>query len=378
MFDYETLKLMWWALIGVLLIGFAIMDGHDMGVGMLLPFIGRNDVERRAIINTIAPHWDGNQVWLITAAGAVFAAWPFVYAVAFSGLYWAMMLMLFALFFRPVGFEYRSKVSSLRWRSNWDMLICMGSTVPALLFGVTFGNLFLGLPFYLESDMRSFYTGTFFGLLHPFALLCGLVSLSMLVVQGSAFLVHRTDGLIQARAKRASRWFAIILMVFFSIGGVWISQMNGLVLEKMPDVNGVMNPLMKTVSMRAGGWLENFSAQPILWLLPISVYVMLILTLVLQTIGKTLSAFVSSSFVVVAMILTAGVALFPFVLPSSTHIEMSLTMWDATSSHYTLNVMFWAALIFTPIIITYTSWAYRVMRGTVTTDYVKANDKTLY
>lgn len=204
MFDYETLKLVWWVLIGVLLIGFALTDGFDMGAMALMPFVGKTDNERRVAINTIAPHWDGNQVWFITAGGALFAAWPMVYAVAFSGLYWAMLLVLFALFCRPVGFDYRSKLENTRWRSAWDWALFVGGAVPALVFGVAFGNLFLGLPFQLDDMMRSSYHGSFFALLNPFALLCGVVSLSMLCAHGGAWLMMRTEGDLAARSRTAT------------------------------------------------------------------------------------------------------------------------------------------------------------------------------
>jgi len=174
MFDYETLKLIWWVLISVLLIGFVITDGFDMGVGALLPVIGKTDEERRMMINSIAPHWEGNQVWLVLAAGAIFAAWPTVYATSFSGFYVAMMLTLFALFFRPVGFDYRSKLADSRWRSSWDWGIFAGSTVPPIVFGIAFGNLLQGVPFTLDVYLRSTYHGSFFGLLNPFALLVGI------------------------------------------------------------------------------------------------------------------------------------------------------------------------------------------------------------
>jgi cytochrome d ubiquinol oxidase subunit II len=177
MFDYATLKLIWWLLVGVLLIGFAIMDGHDMGVGTLLPFLGKDDTDRRVMINSVAPHWDGNQVWFITAGGAIFAAWPLVYATAFSGLYWALLLVLFALFFRPVGFEYRSKLPNPAWRKGWDWGLFAGSAVPALVFGWPSAT-FQGVPFDLDDSMRSSYSGSFWALLNPFALLCGVVSLS--------------------------------------------------------------------------------------------------------------------------------------------------------------------------------------------------------
>jgi cytochrome d ubiquinol oxidase subunit II len=194
MFDYETLKVIWWLLVGVLLIGFAIMDGHDMGVGTLLPFAGRSDVERRVIINTVGPHWDGNQVWFITAGGAIFAAWPLVYATAFSGFYWAMLAVLWALFFRPVGFDYRSKIASPLWRTTWDWGLFVGGFVPPVIFGVAFGNLLQGVPFHFDSNLMSYYTGTFWGLLNPFALLCGVVSSAMITFHGAIYLMHRTRG----------------------------------------------------------------------------------------------------------------------------------------------------------------------------------------
>lgn len=169
MLDYESLKLIWWVLVGVLLIGFALTDGFDLGAAALLPIVGRTDSERRVVINTIAPHWDGNQVWLITAGGALFAAWPLVYAAAFSGFYWAMLLVLFALFVRPVGFDYRSKLANTRWRQTWDWGLFAGALVPSLVFGVAFGNLLLGVPFQFDGDLRVSYHGSFWQLLNPSA-----------------------------------------------------------------------------------------------------------------------------------------------------------------------------------------------------------------
>ncbi|WP_305075609.1 cytochrome d ubiquinol oxidase subunit II [Propionivibrio sp.] len=378
MFDYETLKLIWWLLVGVLLIGFAIMDGHDMGVGILLNFLGKDDTERRVMINTIAPHWDGNQVWFITAGGAVFAAWPFVYATAFSGLYWALLLVLFALFFRPVGFEYRSKLPSPTWRQSWDWGLFAGSAIPALVFGVAFGNLFLGVPFRLDETMRSFYSGSFWALLNPFALLVGITSLMLLTLQGATFLAHRTEGDLQARAKKTASLVAIILLVAFSLAGFWVSRIDGYVIDSIADVGASINPLMKEVSRAPGAWFANYDKTPILWLIPALAYLGGLLVIACVRAGWTLLAFVGSSLACVSVILTAGVALFPFVLPSSEMPKASLTAWDATSSHFTLNVMFWVALIFTPLVVAYTGWAYRVMSGKVTRDFIVKNDKTVY
>ena len=378
MFDYATLKLIWWLLVGVLLIGFAIMDGHDMGVGTLLPFLGKDDTDRRVMINSVAPHWDGNQVWFITAGGAVFAAWPLVYATAFSGLYWALLLVLFALFFRPVGFEYRSKLPNPAWRKGWDWGLFAGSAVPALVFGVAFGNLFQGVPFDLDDSMRSSYSGSFWALLNPFALLCGVVSLSLLTLQGATFLSHRVEGPLQRRTILAARVCGVVLLVSFSLAGMWVARMEGYVLESIPDVRGVLTPLMKEVGRAPGGWFANFNNFPQLWIIPVLAYAGVGVVLASIGGGWTLLSFVASSVACVSVILTAGVALFPFVLPSSSHPDVSLTAWDATSSQLTLTVMLWVALIFTPIVVAYTSWAYRVMAGKITRDYIAANDKQLY
>ncbi|MER2539260.1 MAG: cytochrome d ubiquinol oxidase subunit II [Azonexus sp.] len=378
MFDYLTLKLIWWLLVGVLLIGFAIMDGHDMGVGTLLPIIGKDDTDRRVMINSVAPHWDGNQVWFITAGGAIFAAWPVVYATAFSGMYWALLLVLCALFFRPVGFEYRSKLPNPAWRSAWDWGLFAGSAVPALVFGVAFGNLFLGVPFHLDDTMRSFYSGSFWALLNPFALLTGVVSSSLLALQGATFLVHRTEGALQTRARTSAYALTLILLAAFSVAGVWVSQISGYVIQSIPDVGTAISPLMKEVVRQPGGWFANYQKTPILWLIPGVAYLGGLLVLVGLRSGKTLIAFVGSSLACLSVILTAGVALFPFILPSSEHPASSLTAWDATSSYVTLNVMFWVAVIFVPIVLAYTSWAYHVMRGKVTREFITANDKALY
>jgi cytochrome d ubiquinol oxidase subunit II len=376
MFDYLTLKLIWWLLVGVLLIGFAIMDGHDMGVGTLLPFLGKDDTDRRVMINTVAPHWDGNQVWFITAGGAIFAAWPVVYATAFSGMYWALLLVLFALFFRPVGFDYRSKLQDPRWRSAWDYGLFAGSAVPALVFGVAFGNLFQGVPFYFDDSMRSYYTGSFWALLNPMALLFGVVSLALLTLQGATFLAHRTDGQLQVRALKAARLFALVLLVAFCAAGFWVSRIDGFVIKSIGDVGTALNPMMKEVVRQQGAWFANYEKVPLLWLIP-ALGCAGALGVILFA-RRTLLAFVASSVSCLSVILTAGVALFPFVLPSSSTPAASLTAWDACSSYTTLNVMFWVALIFTPIVLVYTGWAYHVMAGKVTREYIATNDKSLY
>jgi cytochrome bd ubiquinol oxidase subunit II len=380
MLDYPTLKIIWWLLVGVLLVGFAIMDGHDMGVGTLLPFVGKNDDERRVVINTVGPHWDGNQVWFITGGGAIFAAWPLVYATAFSGFYWAMLAVLWALFFRPVGFDYRSKIHNARWRSTWDWGLFIGGAVPPLIFGVAFGNLLQGVPFSLDNNLVSYYSGSFWALLNPFALLCGVVSSAMITMQGGVYLAHRTEGRIQLRSMTLAGYAAWVMVAAFVLAGLWLrfGHIDGYVITSSVDAAALPDPLAKTVARSAEGWWQNYRAQPMLWLLPgLAICGALLATWLVQS-GRTLRAFVASSLSILGVIGTAGAAMFPFVMPSSIQPNASLTVWDSVSSHLTLQLMFFATLIFMPLIIFYTSWAYHVMRGKVTVADIQANSHQAY
>lgn len=378
MIDYSTLKIIWWLLVGVLLVGFAIMDGHDMGVGTLLPFVGKNDTERRVVINTVGPHWDGNQVWFITGGGAIFAAWPLVYATAFSGFYWAMLLVLWALFFRPVGFDYRSKIHNQKWRSTWDWGLFIGGAIPPVIFGVAFGNLLQGVPFSFDEYLVSTYTGSFWQLLNPFALLAGVVSSAMITMQGGAYLAHRTEGPIQGRVIKATIVAAFIMVLGFIAAGVWLQSIDGYRITSSVVQDAMPDPMAKTVVREAGVWMLNYQSQPLLWILPALGVLAALATAVLLNLRHTLSAFVASSFAIIGVIGTAGASMFPFIMPSSSMPAASLTVWDSVSSHLTLGIMFWATLIFMPIIIFYTSWAYKVMSGKVTEAYIKENDHAAY
>ncbi len=379
MLDYTTLKLVWWLLVGVLLVGFAIMDGHDMGVGTLLPFVGKNDTERRVVINTVGPHWDGNQVWFITGGGALFAAWPLVYATAFSGFYWAMLAVLWALFFRPVGFDYRSKIDNPAWRKTWDWGLFIGGAVPPLIFGVAFGNLFQGVPFSFDDHLVSTYSGSFWALLNPFALLCGIVSTAMITFHGAIYLAHRTQGEIQWRALRAAGFFGGLLLLAFAAAGAWLWMgVPGYVIRSAVDTAAQPDPLAKTVVREAGAWFANYRRYPATMALPVLGFAGVIAAQALARSGRTMAAFWASSGAIVGVIGTAGAALFPFIMPSSLDPNASLTVWDSVSSRMTLNIMLWATLIFMPLIITYTSWAYRVMGGKVTAAYVRENSHSAY
>jgi len=374
--DYDTLRLIWWALLGILLIGFAIMDGFDLGTAILLPFVGKNDLDRRVVINTVGPVWEGNQVWLILGGGAIFAAWPPLYATAFSGFYLAMFLVLAALILRPVGFKFRSKLVSPTWRTMWDWALFVGGLVPALVFGVAFGNLFVGVPISFDTDLRLTNDITLFSLLNPFALLAGLVSVSMLTLHGATWLSLKADGAPGERARAFVPYAAGAFIVLFTLAGLWTLQMNGFRITSAFVADGPSNPLMKTAARVAGGWWQNYTLHPVFWLAPLVAYLGALLAVLTRKIP--LLAWVSSALVPLGVIATAGLSLFPFLLPSTTNPDMSLTVWDASSSKLTLEIMLGCVVIFLPIILAYTGWAYRVMRGPVKAESIMSDSHGNY
>ncbi|AYM83869.1 cytochrome d ubiquinol oxidase subunit II [Agrobacterium radiobacter] len=365
--DYEILRVIWWLLLGVVLIGFAVTGGFDLGTGALLPFVAKTDIERRVVINSIGPVWEGNQVWLILGGGAIFAAWPPLYAVSFSGFYLAMFATLFALILRPVGFKYRSKRESTAWRTGWDWALFIGGFVPALIFGVAIGNVLQGVPFHLNDDLRIFYDGTtLFELLNPYAILCGLVSVAMLIMHGAAWLVLKTDGPVAARARGFGSIAALATSVLFALGGVflWLG-IDGYRFTSDIVTDGPSNPLSKTVEVASGVWFSNYAAHPWMMLAPALGLVFPLVAFILFRARKEVLALLSSSLAIFGIISTVGLAMFPFILPSSVDPKSSLTVWDASSSHMTLFIMLVVALIFIPIIVAYTSWVYRVLWGKV-------------
>ncbi|MGA3250650.1 MAG: cytochrome d ubiquinol oxidase subunit II [Paraburkholderia sp.] len=377
--DYATLKVIWWVMIGVLLIGFALTDGFDMGAAILLPFIAKTDSERRIVINTVGATWEGNQVWFITAGGAMFAAWPLVYAASFSGFYFAMLLVLFSLFFRPVGFDYRGKRDDPRWRTAWDWALFIGGFVPTLVIGVAFGNLLQGVPFSFDTDLRVTYHGSFFALLNPFAVLCGLVSVSMLAAHGAAFVKMKTDGVIARRASIALRIASLAGVALFLIAGALVATMiGGYQIVDAAPFDTVANPLLKNVIGAPGLWLTNYSTYPWMVAAPVVGVVGGVLALVLASSRFEKSAFMTTGLMIIGVILTAGFSMFPFIMPSSLDGRSSLTVWDSTSSQMTLQIMLIAVIVFLPIILIYTSWVYRVMRGKVTAAALEENSHSMY
>ncbi|MGQ8364332.1 cytochrome d ubiquinol oxidase subunit II [Glaciecola sp. 1036] len=366
MIDYEFLRVVWWVLVGVLLIGFAITDGFDLGVGALLTLVGKTDEDRRVMINTIGPHWDGNQVWFITAGGAIFAAWPMIYATAFSGFYLALALTLIALWMRPLGFDYRSKLPNKKWRLMWDWALFAGGIIPILIFGVAFGNLLLGVPFELDNTLKATYTGSFFGLLTPFALLAGLVSVAMLLNHGATWLQLKTDGLLLQRARAVSVILSLATAGLFILAGIYLALgVDGYAVTSIIDTQATSNPLTKTVEVVSGGWLANYANYPWMLIAPILGIGGALACAWMSYQGHNGLAFITSSLTITGIILTAGFSMFPFLMPSSTMPEASLTVWDATSSLLTLKTMFIVACIFVPIVLSYTLYGFWVMRGRI-------------
>ena len=370
MLDYTTLRVIWWALLGTLLIGFAIMDGLDFGVAGLLKVLGRNNEERQVLLEGIEPTWEGNQVWFILAGGATFAAWPTLYAVSFSGMYLAIALVLLAFILRPVGFNFRGKIHDPSWASLWDWVLTGSGVLVMLVAGVAFGNLFLGAPFRFDDDLRMSWHGGFFELLHPFALLCGLVSLSMLLAHGACWAALKADHLIAARAVKIARWMTLTYAVLYVLAGVWVAYgLPGYAIAGPVVTDGASNPLYKQVAV-GGSWFASYMLYPWFWIAPVLALASAVGVQAL--IGRrSVAGFIASSLMVGSTIASAGFALFPFLLPSSLDPRSSLTVWDASSSQGTLQLMLIVTVVLLPIVLLYTSWVYRVMRGRVTLEQVR-------
>jgi cytochrome d ubiquinol oxidase subunit II len=332
--SHEALQNIWYLLIGVLVTGYAILDGFDLGVGVLSPFVARNDWERRLLLNAIGPFWDGNEVWLLTAGGALFAAFPHVYATVFSGFYLALMLVLFALIFRAISFEFRSKVESKGWRRFWDWAFFVGSFLPALLTGVAVGNVVRGVP--LDAQME--FTGNFLTLLNPFSLLVGLTGLAMFITHGAIYLVMKTNGTVAERAKRwaVTGWIALVVLA-------------------------VLATLVAVMDVPAR--FDNTLRAPIAWVIPLLTAIFLAAMRVNLGQGKAGKAFLFSALSISGLMGIFGLANYPYLLPARNAVQYSLTIYNASASRNTLTVMFIIALIGMPLVIAYTAYIYYIFRG---------------
>lgn len=335
----------WFILIAVLWVGYFILDGFDQGVGVLLPFLGKDDLRRRVMINTVGPVWDGNEVWLLVAGGATFAAFPLWYATMFSGFYLALFLVLFALIIRGVAFEYRGKRDSARWRANWDRAIFVGSALPALLFGVAFGNVVGGspispiettLPTGTANDLN--YTGSFFDLLNPFALLLGVMTLLVFTTHGAIFLALKTRGEMHEAARGAALKVGLAAAVVAVAALLWAQAFSGRVAITLPMVVVAAVFFLAALGMtlkRRDGW-----------------------------------AFIFSSGTIALAVASLFVGLFPNVMVSSIDAAYNLTVDNASSQEYTLTIMTWVAVIMTPIVLIYQGWTYWVFRKRISTSMI--------
>lgn len=332
------LQTAWFLLVGVLLVGYAVLDGFDLGVGALHLLLARDDHERRVLLNSIGPVWDGNEVWLLTAGGALFAAFPPVYATVFSGLYVALMLLLAGLIFRAVSLEFRSKEDAPAWRCAWDRAFCAGSVLAALLFGVAIGNVLRGLPLDAEGE----FAGTFLGLLNPFALAVGLLSLAMFAMHGAAWLTLKTDGPLRERARKAARgaWWAFVVL--------WMA--------------------VALLSRSAAPHLWAAYAQPAAWLAPaVGLAATLAFPAALAR-PRPAATFALSALCIAALIAVMGQGLYPYLVPALGALPAGLTIYNSSSSALTLRTMLAIALLGMPLVLGYTIFIYRSFRGPVVLD----------
>lgn len=381
MFEYEFLKIAWWLMIGGVLMVYAATAGFDAGVTMYMPFL-RDETDRRVVLNTSAPTWDGNLTWIVFAGGGLFVVWPVVYATAFSGMYAALLLILFSLFLRPPGYEYRNKIDNATWRKTWDWALFISAVIPVFVFGVAFGNCFLGYPFYFDPHtFRQFWTGDFWNLLNPYALLSGVVSVLMVLMHGSAFLQRRTEGHLRKLAFKVQVIAAILLLIGFTASGLLL--MFKIIGYKLISTaaDPIKNPLKNVVTSGIGYWIQTYDQYPWKYLAPVAAYAGILESLWAAYYGWYKTAFWASCFAVGGIVGTAGATLFPFLMPSSTHPNQSLMIWNASSSQYALNSMLYIAVVLLVIILGYKIFAYNTIwskKSTLNADDVRKNEHTFY
>jgi cytochrome bd ubiquinol oxidase subunit II len=335
----ENLQTIWFLLIAVLWVGYFILEGFDFGVGVLLPFVSKNEADRRAVLTTLGPVWDGNEVWVLVAGGATFAAFPEWYATLFSGFYLPLFLILTSLIVRGVAFEYRSKYGKAQWRQRWDVAIVIASFLPALLWGVAFANIVRGVPIEKSADGYLEYVGGFFNLLNPYALLGGVVTLTVFLTHGAIFLALKTDGAIRERSRalaiRIGLVAAVAAVAFLAWTNVALSEFNALVFGLSALVAVFWLAGLFAVLKVREGWAFIFSAG-------------------------TIATFVSTLFY----------ALYPRVMPSSLGSEFDLTITNASATENTLTVMSWVAVVMTPLVLIYQGWTYWVFRKRVSASQI--------
>ncbi len=387
-FDYVTLQVIWWVLVGAVLILYATTAGFDFGVTMLLPFMNRHrdfrqdDVERRVMLNTISATWDGNQTWLVFAGGALFVVWPVVYTTVFSGVYAGMLLVLFAFFLRPPGFDYRSKIHRDGWRKMWDWALFLSAFLPIFAFGLVIGNLFVGLPFHFSAfDMRSFYDGNFFDLLNPFGIVCGLTAVAMALTQGCVHLNRRTRGELQDTFRRLYRSFGMVFLLLMTIAGIMLAyHVKGFVLLHSPT-NAPAHPLNNIVSEHTGAWFNSMQVHTWKWIPVIVAYAATLIGMTFAKRGNGGFSFWLNSIGIAGTVAMFGATLFPFLVPSSIVPDQSITAWNATSAPFTLMGMFYIGVVLLLAIFAYKFWGYYAVwrkNKTLGVEDIHADSHTYY
>ncbi|MCK5888901.1 MAG: cytochrome d ubiquinol oxidase subunit II [Methylococcales bacterium] len=359
-FDYEMMRVIWWWLLGIPLVGFAIMGGADLGVGLLL-YLGKDNHEKEMIINTTKTTWQSSQLWLILTIITLFSAWPIAYSVAFSSLSFVLIIALCTLFLRPLGFLFQHKLSCEKWQNHWNRAIFLSALLPSFLFGLIIGNLLTGLPFQLDVDMRLVYHGDFFTIFSLFSVVSGLLSTFLFAMQGAAYLQLKTEGDIQRKAQKALFSSALLTLLVFAAAGYWAIFLEGYHILSLLDTNAPSTPLENLVKKGNGLWLDNYGHYAHLWMLPASTLVTAVLSFCYALLHRPKHAFFYSSLTTAAIILTIGCSMFPFLVPSNLFLKSSLTIWDASASLNSLTLMFWAAVFLLPLSLLYIRWIFNLL-----------------
>ncbi|WP_119342822.1 cytochrome d ubiquinol oxidase subunit II [Facilibium subflavum] len=376
---YSIIQLISWLAVGLIMFLTAATICFDFGAGILARFVGKNENEKRTIINIVAPTWDGNQVWLIIAGAGLFAIWPRVYAGSFSGMYLGILVVLWALFLRPVSFEYRHKIQSVKWTRFWDWMLCLGSFIPILVIGVAVGNLFLGLPFQFDPESLRFYYGAqgvlgqepaFFsllGLLMPFALLVGIFAVVLSVMHGASYCAMRTSGVLYHRFVKIQKISAFLFILLFAIAGIWLVFISGYHWQLSAGLTSysqaIFHPLKGgVVTLTKGGWLTNYSIYPWMIIAPVIGFLGALMVMKFAT-KHTVLAFSGSVLACLGSVFTMGFSLFPFIMPSSLSPQQSFVIWNSSSSLTSLIGILIVAIIMLPIIFIYTTFVYKKMWG---------------
>ena len=380
MLEFSILKIVWWMIVGVILMVYASTAGFDLGVTLIMPFL-RKEVDRRVALNASAPTWDGNQTWIVFAGGALFVVWPLVYSTAFSGMYFAMFAIVWGFFLRPPGYDYRSKIDSALWRRFWDWGLFTSSLIPVFIFGLAFGNCFHGYPFYFDTiTMRSFYVGGFGSLLNPIGIYCGIMALLMTIMHGFAYLARRTENPLRQTARVGHVISTLLTLAMFITAGFFVAHMPGYILESSPvDPRNV--PFDNVVSIKNGAWLESLNVYEWKRFAPGMMIVGALLSLWANYFRWYATCFWGSAMCVSGIIATAGATLFPFLMPSSIKPNQSITVWNGVSTQYALNTMLYVGIVILLIILAYKIFAYWSVwhdKKTVSREDVAENEHTFY